>query len=160
MASTSASRARIAASPDRRRSASPILLNGPVSAVSLTATSPRPHPEEPPKAASRRTGAAPCFETRTACAPQHEAEIGRPRSYPPAHEDVLVELGPVLVFANVIRPVGEIETLKLGARARFPGVGPRRVVAELLIEHLSIFRHQEIHEQHGGVRMRRLAGDG
>src|SRR5215510_7323376 len=60
-------------------------------------------------------------------------------SYPPAHEDVLVKLRPILVFADVIRPVGEIEPLELGTGARFSCVSPRRVVAELLVEHLSFF---------------------
>ncbi len=34
-----------------------------------------------------------------------------------------------------------------------------RIIAKLPIRHLPFFRHQEIHQQHGGVRMRRLAGD-
>src|SRR5262245_53822273 len=72
-------------------------------------------------------------------------------SYPSAHEDVLIEPGPVLVFANVIRSVGEIEPLKPGASARLACVSPRGVVAELLVEDLSFFRHQKIHEQQGGV---------
>jgi acylpyruvate hydrolase len=33
----------------------------------------RPHPEEAAKRSSRRMRAASCFETRTSCAPQHEA---------------------------------------------------------------------------------------
>src|SRR5262245_7053451 len=118
MAKTIASRTRIAASPDRRRSVRCRALAKDLGRVaSLTAASPYPHPEEPPKAASRRMGVAPCFETRTSCAPQHEAGRGRSISYPPAQEDILVELGPVLVFANVIGSVGEIEPLELGTSA-------------------------------------------
>src|SRR5215470_9420282 len=81
-------------------------------------------------------------------------------SYPPAHEDILIELGPVLVFANVIWPVGEIEPLELGAGAGACDVAARRIVAELAIERAALLRHQEISKQHGGVRMRCPAGDG
>src|SRR5947209_1661996 len=112
----------------------PALPKGLVSAVSLTAESPRPYPEERATRASRRTGAAHASRrARLASAPQHEAERGCSNSYPPAYEDVLIELGPVLVFADIARPVGEIEPLKPGAGARFCCVGARRVVAKLLV---------------------------
>src|SRR5262245_17093087 len=133
MTRTSASSARIAASPDRKRSVRCRAL-AKERVASLTAASPRLRPEEPPKAASRRMRAAPCFERRTSCAPQHEAGRERAKSYPPAQEDILVELGPVLVFANVVGPVGEIEPLELGAGAC--GIAARGIVAELLIEQL------------------------
>jgi hypothetical protein len=42
------------------------------------------------------------------------------QSYPPTHEDVLIELRPVLVFTDIVRPVGEIEPLELGAALAFP----------------------------------------
>src|SRR5262245_63896989 len=90
--------------------------------------------------------------------PHHEAGRERAKSYPPAQEDILVELGPVLVFANVVGPIGEIEPLELGAGARC--IAARRVIAKLLVKDLALLRHQELHEQHCGMWMRRLAGDG
>src|SRR5262249_41883812 len=155
-----ASSTRIAVSPDRSRltSCPGDLRNvGLASAVSLKAASPRPHREELLKAASRTMVQVACFETRTSCAPQHEAGWRHALSYAAPHEDVLVEPRPVLVFTNVVRAVGEIQLFD--ARARPGYVAARRIVAELLIEPLALPRHHEIQEQHGGVRMRRLAGD-
>src|SRR5262245_56525878 len=77
-------------------------------------------------------------------APQDE--VRRKSSYPPAQEDILVELRPILVLANVVRPVGQIQLLHLGAGAGH--IAARRIIAKLDIEPLPLLRHQEVHEQH------------
>src|SRR5438094_10057302 len=75
----------------------------------------------------------------------------------PPHEGVLVELRPLLVLAKKVRAIGEIEFLHRLTRRH---VAARRVVADALPQARALLGGEKIDEQHGRMRMRRLARDG